>query len=189
LLSNSAIRAGFAVTLSARRRHLDLHQIEAITVAAYVEQLGSEASKPTVKQHLAAIRQLFDYLTTGGILEVNPAASVHGPKYVVKRGKTPVLSAEEARKLIDSIESDTLIGLRDRALIGIMVYSFARVGAAITMKVGDFFQHRQRWWLRLHEKGAKRHEVPCHEVLLELTRFSRRCRACDCRSVLNGLPL
>jgi integrase/recombinase XerD len=165
LLSNSAIRAGFAVTLSARRRHLDLHQIEAITVAAYVEQLGSEASKPTVKQHLAAIRQLFDYLTTGGILEVNPAASVHGPKYVVKRGKTPVLSAEEARKLIDSIESDTLIGLRDRALIGIMVYSFARVGAAITMKVGDFFQHRQRWWLRLHEKGAKRHEVPCHEVL------------------------
>jgi integrase/recombinase XerD len=146
-------------------RRLDLHQIEAITVAAYVEQLGSEASKPTVKQHLAAIRQLFDYLTTGGILEVNPAASVHGPKYVVKRGKTPVLSAEEARKLIDSIETDTLIGLRDRALIGMMVYSFARVGAAITMKVGDFFQHRKRWWLRLHEKGGKRHEVPCHEVL------------------------
>jgi site-specific recombinase XerD len=148
-------------------RHLDLHQIEAITVAVYVEQLGSEASKPTVKQHLAAIRQLFDYLTTGGILEVNPAASVHGPKYVVKRGKTPVLSAEEARKLIDSIESDTLIGLRDRALIGMMVYSFARVGATITMKVGDFFQHRKRWWLRLHEKGGKRHEVPCHKVLQE----------------------
>jgi integrase/recombinase XerD len=108
---------------------------------------------------------ILDYLTTGGILEVSPAASVHGPKYVVKRGKTPVLSAEEARKLIDSIESDTLIGLRDRALIGIMVYSFARVGAAITMKVGDFFQHRKCWWLRLHEKGGKRHEVPCHEVL------------------------
>ena len=70
-------------------RRLELHQIEAITVAAYVEQLGSKASKPTVKQHLAAIQQLFDYLTTGGILEVNPATSVHGPKYVVKRGKTP----------------------------------------------------------------------------------------------------
>jgi integrase/recombinase XerD len=110
------------------------------------------SAMPTVKQHLAAIRQLFDYLTTGGILEVNPAASVRGPRHVVKRGKTPVLSSEEARKLLDSIESNTLIGLRDHALIGTMVYSFARVGAAVTMKVGDYFQHRKRWWLRLHEK-------------------------------------
>jgi site-specific recombinase XerD len=146
---------------------LELHEIEAVTVAAYIEQLGNEASKPTVKQHLAGIRQLFDYLTTGGILEVNPAASVRGPKYVVKRGKTPVLSAEEARQLLDSIESNTLIGLRDSALIGTMVYSFARVGATVTMKVGDYFQHRQRWWLRLHEKGGKRHEVPCHPQLEE----------------------
>jgi integrase len=110
--------------------------------------------------------QLFDYLTTG-ILEVNPAASVRGPRYVVKRGKTLVLSSEEARKLLDSIESNTLIGLRDRALIGTMVYSFARVGAAVTMKVGDYFQHRKRWWLRLHEKGGKRHAVPCYPTLEE----------------------
>src|SRR3984893_6574467 len=148
-------------------RGLGLDDIEPMTVAAYIEQLGNEASKPTVKQHLAAIRQLFDYLTTGGILEVNPAASVRGPKYVVKRGKTPVLSAEEARKLLDSIGSNTLIGLRDRALIGTMVDSFARVGAAVTMRMGDYFQHRQRWWLRLHEKGGKRHEVPCHPSLEE----------------------
>ncbi len=146
---------------------LELREIEPITVAAYVEQLGGTVAKPTVKQHLAAIRQLFDYLTTGGILENNPAASVRGPKYVVKRGKTPVLSAAEARKLLDSIESDTLIGLRDRALIGTMVYSFARVGAVVTMKVGDFFEHRQNRWLRLHEKGGKRHEVPCHPQLAE----------------------
>ena len=146
---------------------LELHEIEAVTVAAYIEQLGNQASKPTVKQHLAAIRQLFDYLTTGGILEVNPAASVRGPKYVVKRGKTPVLSAEEARTLLDSIESSTLIGLRDRALIATMVYSFARVGATVTMRVGDYFQHRKRLWLRLHEKGGKRHEVPCHPTLEE----------------------
>jgi site-specific recombinase XerD len=147
-------------------RRLRITDIEAISVATYIEQLGNTASKPTVKQHLAAIRQLFDYLTTGGILEVNPAASVRGPRYVVKRGKTPVLSSEEARKLLDSIESNTLIGLRDRALIGIMVYSFARVGAAVTMKIGDYFQHRKRWWLRLHEKGGKRH-VPCHPSLEE----------------------
>ena len=148
-------------------RRLKLEDIEAISVATYIEQLGTTASKPTVKQHLAAVRQLFDYLTTGGVLDVNPAASVRGPKYVVRRGKTPVLSSEEARKLLDSIESTTLIGLRDRALIGTMVYSFARVGAAIGMKVGDYFQHRKRWWLRLHEKGGKRHEVPCHPGLEE----------------------
>src|SRR5262249_2984206 len=148
-------------------RQLALADIDAISVATYVEQLGTKASKPTVKLHLAAIRQIFDYLTTGGILDVNPAASVRGPKYVVKRGKTPVLSSDEARKLLDSIESNTLIGLRDRALIGTMVYSFARVGAAIGMKVGDCFQHRKRWWLRLHEKGGKRHEVPCHPTLEE----------------------
>src|ERR1700724_1383150 len=144
---------------------LELHEIEAVTVAAYIELLGNQTSKPTVKQHLAAIRQLFAYLTSGGILEANPAASVRGPKYVVKRGKTPVLAAAEARQLLDSIESDTLIGLRDRALIGIMVYSFARVGATVAMRVGDFFQHRKRLWLRLHEKGGKGHEVPSPPTL------------------------
>jgi integrase len=75
---------------------------------------------------------------------------------VVRRGKTPVFSAEEPRKLLHSIETTTLIG-RDRAVIGVMVYSFARVGAAVTMRVGDYFQHRKRLWLRLHEKGGKRH--------------------------------
>jgi integrase/recombinase XerD len=147
------------------KRRLELHEIEAITIAAYIEQLGTTVSKSTVKQHLAAIRRLFDYLTTGGVLDSNPASAVRGPKYVVRRGKTPVLSVEEARKLLDSIESNTLIGLRDRALVGTMVYSFARVGAKVSMRVGDYFQHRKRWWLRLHEKGGKRHEVPCHPNL------------------------
>ena len=75
------------------------------------------------------------------------------------------MSAPEARQLLDSIESNTLIGLRDRALIGLMAYSFARVGAAVTMRGADLFQHREQLWLRLHEKGGKRHEVPCHPEL------------------------
>jgi integrase/recombinase XerD len=81
---------------------------------------------------------LFDYLMSGGILDSNAASSVRGPKYVVRRGKTPVLSAEEARKLLDSIETATLIGIRDRALIGVIVYSFARMGAAVATRAGDF---------------------------------------------------
>lgn len=137
-----------------------LDRIVPVVVAAYIEQ--HKASAPTVKQHLAAIRMLFDWLVTGHVVAHNPATSVRGPKHVVKRGKTPVLTTDEARKLLDSIDTSTLIGLRDRALIGVMVYSFARVSAAVTMKVEDFYAEGKRWWFRLHEKGGKRHEVPAH---------------------------
>src|SRR6516225_8143428 len=149
------------------KRGLQLEAIRPTTVAAYIEQLGTDMAKPSVKQHLAAIRQLFDYLVTGGILLSNPAGAVRGPKYVVKRGKTPVLSADQARQLLDSIDVAELSGLRDRALIGVMVFTFARVTAVTTMRVEDYFEHGKRAWLRLHEKGGKRHEVPCHHNLTE----------------------
>jgi integrase/recombinase XerD len=146
---------------------LGLDDIEPIAIAAYIEQLGTDMAKPSVKQHLAAIRQLFDYLVTGGILPSNPGGSVRGPKYVTTRGKTPVLSGDEMRQLLDSIDTSELIGLRDRALIGVMGYTFARVSAAGTLRVEDYFQQGRRSWLRLHEKGGKRHEVPCHHSLDE----------------------
>jgi site-specific recombinase XerC len=111
-------------------------------------------SKPTVKQHLAAIRMMFDWMVTGGILAVNPAFAVHGPKYVIKKGKTPVLTPEEARLLLDSIDVSEKSGLRDRALLAMMVYSFARVSAVIGMNVEDYYQQGKRWWVRLHEKVA-----------------------------------
>jgi site-specific recombinase XerC len=78
---------------------------------------------------------LFDWLVIGQIMPVNPAAAVRGPRHIVRRGKTPVLDPQEARQLIDAIDATTVIGLRDRALIGLMVYSFARIGAAIGMRV------------------------------------------------------
>jgi integrase len=81
---------------------------------------------------------------------------------VVKRGKTPVLKAEQARQLLDSIDTRNVTGLRDRALIGVMVYSFARVSAVIGMRVEDYYLNGKRWWIRLHEKGGKRHDVPAH---------------------------
>src|SRR5204863_5109868 len=77
-------------------------------------------------------------------------------------GKTPVLKSDEARLLLDSIQIDSIVGLRDRALIGMMCYTFARVSAAVHMRVEDYFQNGKRWWFRLHEKGGKRHEVPAH---------------------------
>ena len=114
------------------------------------------------KQHLAAIRMLFDWLVTRQIVPANPASSVRGPKHVVKRGKTPVLTADQARQLLDAIDVSTIGGLRDRAVLGVMVYSFARVGATVAMNLEDYYQSGKRWWFRLHEKGGKRHEVPAH---------------------------
>ena len=139
--------------------------VEPLHVAAYIEQLGRERSAPTVKQRLAAIRHLFDWLVTGQVMPVNPASSVRGPSHSVKRGKTPVLDPSEARALLDAIDVSTPVGLRDRALIGLMVYSFARIGAALAMKVEDVYVQNRRLWVRLHEKGGKRHEMPCHHNL------------------------
>ena len=157
----------------------NLYAVEAFHVAAFIKELQGELSAPSVKQHLAGLRMLFDWLVTGQVIEINPAHAVRGPKHVVKKGKTPVLTADEARTLLDSIalvrqvkrkdsseaEEPSLVGLRDRALIGVMVYSFARVNAAIGMKVGDYFIQGRRGWVRLHEKGGKQHEVPCHHNL------------------------
>lgn len=160
--------------LNATRRFADwcaahglhqLDQVQAFHVAAFVKDLQGQFSPPTVKQHLAAIRMLFDWLVTGHIIEVNPAHAVRGPKYVVKKGKTPVLRSDEARALLDAINTNTLVGMRDRALIGTMVFTFARVNAVLEMRVKDYFIQGRRGWVRLHEKGGKEHEVPCHHTL------------------------
>jgi site-specific recombinase XerD len=142
------------------QRGIGLDRLNPTLVAAYIEQ--HPGSPPTVKQHLAAIRMLFDYLVIGQIVSSNPAASVRGSKHVVKRGKTPVLKSDQARTLLDSIDTSRLVGLRDRALLGLMCYTFARVSAAVGMRVEDYYQNGKRWWFRLHEKGGKRHEVPAH---------------------------
>jgi site-specific recombinase XerD len=142
-----------------------LDEIEPLHVAAYIEALGKEFEKPTVKQHLAAVRMLFDWLVTGQVVATNPAHSVRGPKHVVKTGKTTVLDADQARKLLDSIDTSTIVGLRDRALISVMTFAFARIGAVVAMRVEDYYPKGKRWWVRLHEKGGKRHEMPAHHNL------------------------
>ncbi len=143
----------------------DLSQVEPVHVAAFVEDQLREHSKPTVKQRLSALRMLFDWMVVGQVLAVNPAHAVRGPKHTQRKGKTPVLNVDEARALIDAIDTSSLPGLRDRALIGLMVYTFARVGAAVAMKVEDFFVQGRRGWVRLHEKGGKEHEMPTHHDL------------------------
>ena len=156
-----------------------LAEVQPVHVAAFIQDLQGQLAPATVKQHLAALRVLFDWLVTGQVLELNPAHSVRGPRYSLKTGKTPVLTAEEARSLLDSIRTvrtvqhgdgpetgePLLLGLRDRALIGAMVYTFARVSAVLRMRVRDYFVQGRRGWVRLHEKGGKEHVVPCHHNL------------------------
>lgn len=151
-------------------RGLALGVIRPFDVAAWVEQLQAEHSAPGVKQQLAAVRMLFDWLVIGQVVPMNPAAAVRGPKHVVKTGKTPVLEAEEWRRLMDSIPTDTLRDLRDRALIATLTYSFARITAALRMKVEDFRPRGAGWQLRLQEKGGKQHVMPCHHALAEALR-------------------
>jgi len=188
-IRNKNTRAAYAQAVAqflrwCEAKSVALKDVEPIHVAAYVELLQQRADKPlaapSVKQHLAAIRTLFDWLVVGQVVSQSPAASVRGPKHVLKKGKTPVLSATDARKLLDSIPAKIgpepedcredqrppdLIGLRDRALIATMAFTFARIGAVLGMKVEDYYPNGKRWWVRLHEKGGKFHEVPAHHTL------------------------
>jgi site-specific recombinase XerC len=139
--------------------------VQPLHVATGIELQTATLSAPTVKQRLAAIRHLFDWLVTGQIVSHNPAASVRGPAHSARTGATPVLDPAEARQLLDSIDVSTPIGLRDRALIALMVFSFARVGAALAMRVEDVYVQQRRLWVRLCEKGGKAHAMPCHHTL------------------------
>jgi integrase/recombinase XerD len=137
-----------------------LDQIEPGLVATYVAQ--HSGSRPTVKQHLAAIRLLFDWLASRQIIPINPASSVRGPRHVVTRGKTPVLTPAQTRRFLEAIDIDTIVGLRDRAVLGVMLYTFARVGAVVAMRVADYTEHDGYRCFRFRRLGGRVHEVPAH---------------------------
>ena len=141
-----------------------LTAIESVHVAAYIEQLQKARSAPTAKLRLAALRQLFDWMVIGQIMPTNPAAAVRGPRHIVRRGKTPVLDPAEARQLLDAINISTVIGLRDRALTGLMVYSFARIGAAIGMRVEDVYRRTGGSVCACTRKAAS--STPCRPITI-----------------------
>jgi site-specific recombinase XerD len=146
----------------------DVRDIRTEHVAAYIETLTrSPLETASVKQALSSLRMLFDWLVVHQVVASNPTAAVRGPKLITSEGKTPSLSSEEVAQLIESIPTDTLVGLRDRALIGLMAYTFARVGAAIGMNVGDYYPEGKQWSVRLKEKGGKRKQIAVHHVLEE----------------------
>lgn len=143
-----------------------IETISPLHISAWLDQLeADDCSVLTIKARLAAVRRVFQSLAADRIIASDPATVVRGPTYSARRGKTPVLTPDEARQIIDCIDTSTLTGLRDRAIIATMLYSFARIGAVLSMKREDAFVQQRRLWLRLHEKRGKLHEVPCNHTL------------------------
>ena len=153
---------------------LDLRQLEPVHVASYVELLGRPKVESgagyavsSIKQHLSALKMLGAFLVIRQVLPTNPAAMVRAPRHVVKVGKTPVLEGSEARELFESIDVESVAGIRDRAILGVMVYTFARISAVLALDLEDYFQVGRKMVFRFLEKGGRHHEMPAHHTLVE----------------------
>jgi len=142
------------------------HELAPAKVAAWIRQMEQAGVRPgSVQQRLSALRSLFSYMVAEGVILRNPAASIKARLNKANRGRTPVIDSDEAGRLLRSIDTTTLQGLRDRALIGVMLYTCARVSAAVGLRLGDRFEEDHVLYLILHEKGGKEHRVPCSHML------------------------
>lgn len=141
----------------------ELPQIAPADVGRYLDSLNYSAA--TKKLHLAGLRHFFDTLVTRHVVVLNPALSVRGERLQVLEGKTPEIGVEQARRLIRSLDLSTVVGLRDRAILGILVYTAARVGAVAKLRRGDFYDHAGQACLRFAEKGGKSREIPVRHDL------------------------
>ena len=148
------------------RNGLVLKQIKPIHVAAYFAHFPG--SPRTKQQNLAAIRMLFSWFVERGALEMNPARDVRSPKFSRIEGKTPAFETEEVQKILSGIDVSNLIGLRDKALIATLAYTFARITAVVSLRTADYMQIGKRSFLRFVEKGGKEKEIPVHHKLEEV---------------------
>jgi integrase/recombinase XerD len=124
-------------------------------------------SVATQRQHLAAVRLLFDHLLEKGVVDINPAARAKAPRLERESAHTPIFEQNEIKTFLDTIKADSLIDKRDKALFSTLAYSWARVSAAVGLKVEDYYERNGERWLRLHEKRGKIHEVPVHSKARE----------------------
>jgi site-specific recombinase XerD len=140
-------------------RGVALTQVSPVVVGDYIRR-QLVGSKPTKKLHLSALRHFFDQLVLRHVIMLNPAASVRAPKYSVVEGKTPALSVEQARQVLAAIDTRHVVGLRDRAIIAILIYTAARVGAVAKLRLEDYSPDGNQWWFRFDEKGGKARTIP-----------------------------
>ncbi len=173
-IRNEHTRAAYLVAvrrflLWAETRGLELVRIAPKDVGLYLDWLRKEStSVATRKQHLAAIRHFFDGLVTRHAIILNPALSVRGERYQVMEGKTPEITVKDARALLASINTSTVVGLRDHAVIAILIYTAARAGAVASLKRGSFYHAGEQWMLHFEEKGGKSREIPVRHDLEQI---------------------
>ncbi len=145
-----------------------LHEITPAMVGEYFDQ--HSGSPPTRKLHLAVLRRLFDLFVTRHLMVLNPAACVRGERYEVVEGKTPEITRDQATRLLESLDTSTAIGRRDRAVLGVLVFTAARAGAVAKLRLRHFRYDGSQWTLRFEEKGGKSREIPVRHDLERLLR-------------------
>jgi len=149
-------------------RNRQLQQVSPADVGIYLDELPlCIASK---KQVLAGLRHFFDGMVTRHAIALNPALSVRGERYQVVEGKTPEITIKQARKLLASIDTNTVVGLRDKAIISILVYTASRVGAVAALQVRDLYDVGDQYCLHFIDKGGKSREIPVRHDLQQLLR-------------------
>jgi integrase/recombinase XerD len=181
-IRNKNTRAAYVQAVAQFCRCCEQHQLSLaglrpLHMSAYIE--GLKMSAPSVKQHLAALRGLFNWLVVKQVVPENPAMFVKGPRFSRQVGVTPILESEQMRALLDSIPVlrevkipakhgggskivADIKGLRDRAVIAIMAYTFARVSAVAGLELKDYRLEGKRARLRMVEKGGKEKLVWLH---------------------------
>ncbi len=172
----------FCVWLEARSLS-SIVDLQTSLVVAFAKELANNVSPSTVRQRLTGIRAFLGSLVAGGILAFNPAVAVRGPG----RGdesEEQALSPEQIQRLFASFRPETLAvddiarqfatpvqaELRDRALIAVIVYTFARISVVLSLKVSDVFDERHRLWIRFRRNDGKQHQVLCHPALARYLR-------------------
>jgi site-specific recombinase XerD len=146
----------------------ELTQIAPWQVGKYFEEMKDTTGIATRNQHLSALRHFFDGMVMRHAIALNPALSVRGERYAAIEGKTPEISIDQARLLLSSLDTTHVIGLRDRAILAILVYTSSRAGAVAKLRRGDFYNAGQQWMLHFNEKGGKSREIPVRADLQEL---------------------
>lgn len=145
------------------KQGLELRMITPGLAGEFMDQL--EGSAPTKNQALAALRHFFDALVTRHAVPLNSFASVRGIKHSITEGKTPEISIEQTRKLFKSVDVSNVVGLRDRAVLGVLAYTGARVGAVAKLRLSDYRNLGEQRVLRFREKGGREREIPVRHDL------------------------
>jgi integrase/recombinase XerD len=145
------------------QQRLELPRIAPKDIGQYLD--GLSYAPPTKKLHLAGLRHFFDELVIRHVVILNPAASVRAERYQVVEGKTPEITVEQVRELFASIDTSNVVGLRDRAVITVLVYTAARVGAVAKLRLQDFYEASDQYCLRFADKGGKSREIPVRHDL------------------------